>query len=149
MSNENDVTVVPDSNPGQTFINQDFDHSDLKRGDIQLAMDFFEDYADNDMKKELNAVILVHNYQIGEGMQLGNSKTFLRHVATAAKRQVADLEKVANSPGAKFYGNPAKTPEDERRIKSDGKFLLDEAIMKAKHEFITKSGRSLPGRLTK
>lgn len=139
---EEEKTIIQDPNPGQTFLNEDFDHSDLKREDVQLAMDFFEDYADDGMKKEMNA-------NQGDGMQLGNSATLIKHVAVAAKRQVSALEEVANSPGNKFYGYPAKTPEQERQIAKDGRALLNEALEKARNEFIQKSRRPLPGRLTK
>ncbi|MBA7532120.1 hypothetical protein ES705_24346 [subsurface metagenome] len=137
-----DETVFNDPNPGQTFRDDDSDLSDMKEKDIKLALDHFKIYADEDSFKEMDA-------DQGSGMQLGSSKTFLKHVARAAKRHIADLEEAAISQGSKFYGYPSNTLEDESRIKEDGRDLLDQALDNARNEFILKSGGSLPGRMTR
>ena len=142
MENENDVATVPDSNPGQTFLNNDLDFSGLKQADVDLGQAFIDDYATEDTIKELNA-------NQGDGMQLGNSKVMIKHIVEAAKRQVIELEEEANSAGNKFYGFPAKTPQDEARIAKDGRFLLEQAIQTGTAEVILRSKRPLPGRLTK
>jgi len=137
-----DESIVPDSNPGETFLNNDMVRANHKPDDIKLAQDFTRVHADDDMLKELDI-------DRGDGIQLGNSNTVFKYVFAAAERHVADQVEAKSSPGYKFYGSPANTPEDERRIFSDGKALLSAAISKAKDEFILRSKRPLQGRLSK
>ncbi len=138
-----DETVVPASNSGQTFWENEFTGKDIKPGELEFAKVVASDYCTDEQRKELEQTL------DPDGATLGSSRTLIRKFAQLGDRLLQEQEERKSSPGRNFYGKSMDSPALERAREKDAQSLVANAIEKAKAEIILRGRRPLPGRLHK
>jgi hypothetical protein len=85
------------------------------------------------------------------GHMLGDSRIFVKAVASASRqveamlRKRAGLEQEGDGPKIKFNMPVATSHEQRIALQREARTILDRELMNARSEFIRRSGRSLPG----
>jgi hypothetical protein len=83
-----------------------------------------------------------HSEFIGDGRQLGNSRTMVEHARRAATQIRSMLDD--RTSGAGLYPS-SLTPENQQRLKSEAQSIFRRALMDGRSEFVKRSRRALPG----
>jgi hypothetical protein len=86
-----------------------------------------------------------------QGHMLGDSRLFVKAVASASRqveamlKKRAGLEQEGDGPKIKFNMPVATSHEQRIALQREARTILDRELMNARSEFIRRSGRSLPG----
>ena len=138
-----DETVVSDSNPGQTFWENEFTGKGVDPTELEFAKVVHSDYCSDEQRQELEQIVGP------DGETLGSSRIMIKKFAQVGDRLLADRDERENSAGHKFFGKSMDSLEIERTREKNAQALVSKAISEATDEIIKNGRRPLPGRMHK